>query len=462
MSSYQMRRRHGQLLALPNRYGRQYHTAESIHWPHHKWQLQQPLPWHDPLNQQVLAQILARYADYQALRKHQDPCAEDGCQHHGEQGPYVWQTLPDRASMFSQPEYNTTLLAKTSMMAMPMWELYDVAHIPSFTLSPCRPLLWKPSTRMDATYFRLPMALAAFSSSPPPCRDGHRMATGKIRTNGHATALSNTQRQTAASDLYAHGWSNHANGQLSPYSHANVGELAVLAQRTANMTPTAWQNQTLAHSNAILHQALTEAQQQLQQLAHYVQFLEHETGYDTLTNTPNRCLFNDRLTQTLQHAERYHRVFAILFIDLDRFKQINDLQGHSAGDLVLKTIAQRLRRCLRHSDTVCRYGGDEFIVLLSGITASADAAQVAQSIINSVAQPITYAASSLQVGASIGISLYPQDGQTASSLIHAADIAMYDAKRLGGQTFQWASPPRLPIAPIAQGLSQLKPSTLAK
>ena len=166
---------------------------------------------------------------------------------------------------------------------------------------------------------------------------------------------------------------------------------------------------------------------------------EHEKSarnaafHDPLTALPNRVLFNDRLEHGLAQAKRHGRTLAVMFLDLDGFKAINDAHGHSAGDSVLKTVASRLMAVTRVDDTVSRHGGDEFLYLLLEISLRVDAAAVATKIVAELGRPCEVDANgeslSLQVGCSIGIAMFPGDGETADELVKSADRAMYRAKR---------------------------------
>ncbi|MEW6611251.1 MAG: EAL domain-containing protein [Pseudomonadota bacterium] len=153
--------------------------------------------------------------------------------------------------------------------------------------------------------------------------------------------------------------------------------------------------------------------------------------YDTLTGLPNRLLFKDRLQQALAQAERGGQLVAVMFLDLDRFKLINDTLGHGIGDLLLRGMGERLSLCVRESDTVARMGGDEFTVILSGLHKGQDAALVARKILDAFAQPFWLEGHELFVNASIGIALYPSDSQTPEGLLKQADLAMYAAKEQG-------------------------------
>ena len=150
---------------------------------------------------------------------------------------------------------------------------------------------------------------------------------------------------------------------------------------------------------------------------------------DTLTGLPNRYLMFDRLNQLLIRAERHTTIFAVLYIDIDGFKRINDTHGHAAGDLVLREVAERLTRSVRAADTVARIGGDEFVILLEALRAGRDATTVAQKIRGAFGKPFSLPGGAAKITVSIGIGLYPEDGRDADVLLNVADHAMYLAKR---------------------------------
>jgi diguanylate cyclase (GGDEF)-like protein len=166
------------------------------------------------------------------------------------------------------------------------------------------------------------------------------------------------------------------------------------------------------------------------------QRIEHLAYYDALTELPNRSLFHDRVSQVLARAERDGKEMAILFIDLDRFKTINDSLGHHIGDRLLQAVAQRMSGCLREVDTISRLGGDEFVVLLPEAGAQG-AAHVAQNILERAVGPYDIDGHHLSISSSIGISLYPHDGTDVETLIKNADTAMYHAKENGAATYQF-------------------------
>ena len=162
-------------------------------------------------------------------------------------------------------------------------------------------------------------------------------------------------------------------------------------------------------------------------------------NHDALTGLPNRAMFSQRLTQALARAQRFRKMAAVLFVDLDHFKEINDTLGHDAGDRLLKQLAARLRECLREGDTVGRQGGDEFVVLIEDVADPSQVTGVVQKIIDTVGRPYLLAARESHVTASIGISIFPDDGHDQHTLLKNADIAMYRAKEQGRNNFQFYS-----------------------
>ena len=168
--------------------------------------------------------------------------------------------------------------------------------------------------------------------------------------------------------------------------------------------------------------------------------MAHSAQHDYLTGLPNRMLLNDRISQAITLARRHMRHVVVLFLDLDGFKHINDSLGHPTGDKLLQSVAKRLVGCVRSSDTVSRQGGDEFVVLLSEVELSEGAAVTAKKILQAVAAPHSVGQHDLHVTASIGVSVYPDDGLDTDTLIKNADTAMYQAKENGRQSFQFFKP----------------------
>jgi diguanylate cyclase (GGDEF)-like protein/PAS domain S-box-containing protein len=165
--------------------------------------------------------------------------------------------------------------------------------------------------------------------------------------------------------------------------------------------------------------------------------MSHLAQHDSLTDLPNRILLNDRLTQAIAMAHRHRKSLAVLYLDIDRFKHVNDFSGHAIGDGLLKSVASRLLTCVRSSDTVSRQGGDEFVILLGEVVHAHDAAVAADKMLAALSEPHCVEDQQLHISASIGIVTYPQDGTTAESLLKNADAAMYRAKDCGRNNYQF-------------------------
>lgn len=162
--------------------------------------------------------------------------------------------------------------------------------------------------------------------------------------------------------------------------------------------------------------------------------------HDSLTGLPNRALLFDRLNHAINQARRYGHMIAVMFIDLDRFKFINDTMGHEAGDVLLKAVAGRIRTCIREADTVARLGGDEFIAIITNLDEPLAASTVANKIVDSLSDSVKIGDNQVTVSPSIGVSTFPADGDTADELIKLADAAMYQAKQAGGSGHQFYRP----------------------
>jgi diguanylate cyclase (GGDEF)-like protein/PAS domain S-box-containing protein len=158
--------------------------------------------------------------------------------------------------------------------------------------------------------------------------------------------------------------------------------------------------------------------------------------YDNLTGLPNRTLLVDRLSQALERAHRNGSLLSLMFLDLDLFKPVNDSEGHAVGDQLLQAVAERLLSCVRSSDTVCRYGGDEFVILLADIAQGGDATSCADKMLSAINEPFHIGGKQLKLGASIGIANYPEHAQAAELLMKCADAAMYQAKFSGRNRYQ--------------------------
>lgn len=195
--------------------------------------------------------------------------------------------------------------------------------------------------------------------------------------------------------------------------------------------------QELQKTNVQLQQEIAERKSVEKELIIHKEHLVRLAHYDSLTSLPNRVFFNEMLTKTLSHAKRHKKMLAILFIDLDRFKTINDALGHRMGDLVLKEIAARFSTVLRAGDVLARLGGDEFIILLNDIDHPKYASPVAEKILFLCSQSIKIEAHEFFITTSIGICTFPTDGTSLEDLLKNADMAMYKAKKAGGGIFNY-------------------------
>ncbi|MHB8914635.1 MAG: putative bifunctional diguanylate cyclase/phosphodiesterase [Thiobacillus sp.] len=202
---------------------------------------------------------------------------------------------------------------------------------------------------------------------------------------------------------------------------------------------TAAENQLLRvrQANESLVIATMESQNLVDQIQLANSRMDHLVHHDVLTDLPNRTLLLDRLTQGIELARRQGKQLAVMFMDLDHFKHINDSLGHAVGDQLLQSVAKRLRACVRHSDTVSRQGGDEFLLLLPTIEHAEDAAFSAQKMLEVLVPPHTIEHHDLHIGISIGISVYPDDGHDAETLTKCADTAMYYAKESGRNNYKF-------------------------
>lgn len=168
--------------------------------------------------------------------------------------------------------------------------------------------------------------------------------------------------------------------------------------------------------------------------------LHHLALHDSLTRLPNRSLLEDRLSQAIHSGERHQKQFAVMFLDLDRFKTINDSLGHHYGDKLLQAVAARLTACVRAEDTVARLGGDEFVVLLGDVSAPSVVSMIAQKLLDAMAAPLVIEGQQQSVSVSVGISMYPEDGRSLRELMSNADSAMYHAKKMGRAHYQFFAP----------------------
>lgn len=178
------------------------------------------------------------------------------------------------------------------------------------------------------------------------------------------------------------------------------------------------------------------------------QYLSYLAQHDALTTLPNRLLFEDRLAQAIAQAHRHSTMVGIMFVDLDNFKQINDSLGHQVGDQLLRIIAERLTYCIREGDTVARFGGDEFVLIILDVGRAEDCLAVAEKILEQMSIPFHFSDQALHATASIGISLYPLHGESLENLVRHADMAMYQAKLHGRNTYSLYLNDNLPTTKV--------------
>ena len=268
--------------------------------------------------------------------------------------------------------------------------------------------------------------------------------TVKIRsTSGHnlrRIEVENADPKRAAENLFARfdgggrvAWVRSADGlpNLDELVEQREGDTVGVRPDGSTFPVATERHATFLHSRRLFVETVHDVTEQRRTEAHLTGLAYH----DALTQLPNRLLFDDRLRMEMARARRHGQQLAVLFIDLDRFKGVNDVHGHEMGDLLLKKVAQRLRDCVRESDTVSRRGGDEFTVILGDVHGADDAARVAQSIVAQMDAPFHIQNVSLHIGASVGICLYPTQARDVNSLLAGADEAMYRAKMMGRGTY---------------------------
>ena len=184
----------------------------------------------------------------------------------------------------------------------------------------------------------------------------------------------------------------------------------------------------------------------------YEEKIKYQAYHDTLTGLPNRLLFYDRLSVALSNARRGKKILAVIFLDIDGFKPINDNFGHDVGDILLQSITKRLMNCIRQGDTVARIGGDEFTIILPQIMQKEEVDEIARRLIDTLKEAYLINKHELYITASVGISFYPGDGEDMQTLMKKADIAMYSAKEMGKNNYQFYTSPHPPLSPLGRGL----------
>nr|WP_272977240.1 EAL domain-containing protein [Pelovirga terrestris] len=226
-------------------------------------------------------------------------------------------------------------------------------------------------------------------------------------------------------ELYRQLWAHLLAGEEWQGDFINKHKKGHLFWERAHISPMRDKGGEITHYIAVKEDITTQK--------NYEKELEYRATHDELTGLSNRALLKDRLDQAIGHARRSKTQVAVIMLDLDRFKIINDNVGHAQGDKLLKLVGKRLRDAVRQVDTVARFGGDEFVVLLEDIRSPETAAQVAAKILRALSQPYELAGRSFTLTASLGLSLFPQDGDNSDTLIRNADVAMYQSKRRRGE-----------------------------
>jgi diguanylate cyclase (GGDEF)-like protein/PAS domain S-box-containing protein len=223
-------------------------------------------------------------------------------------------------------------------------------------------------------------------------------------------------------------WANWFDrGNLSVAAH----NLLLGAEQHGQTVPESWSQEEIRLAQAVgTHLYMAVMQRRVEST------IRHQASHDRLTDLPNRLLFDERLTLALAHVHQHKEILAVMFLDLDRFKSINDTLGHAIGDQLLQQVAQRITKCLKQSDTIARWGGDEFTLILPHLHSAEDITKIAERILKVLEIPFEFSQQELHITASIGIALAPYDGEDVETLLKNADIAMYRAKQRGKNNFE--------------------------
>ncbi len=224
---------------------------------------------------------------------------------------------------------------------------------------------------------------------------------------------------------------------LTPISKLNESTNIIIETKALTARVGVYNNDEIGELAKNFNVMLDKLYQSHDELNKQKDLMAYKAHHDELTGLPNRALFNDRLEFALIKASRKESVVAVFFLDLDRFKEINDTYGHDAGDEVLKVFAQRLKESIRAEDTLARMGGDEFMIIIEDHVNPNTSTVVAQKIVDAMKEPIELEADTIKLSTSIGIALYSQDAEEAHELIKYADLAMYDAKQSGRDNFKF-------------------------
>ena len=300
-----------------------------------------------------------------------------------------------------------------------------------FAMRMSPPIQYQPLLFIASVFIAIAASLAALwiafnlrqksSGTAILAKFGSAVVMGFAITGMHYTGMAAAQFAPDSICLAADSTGGMANTTL-----AVIIGLATLSLLAITLVISALDAHFAAHT-AKLADSLMTANEQLRNIA----------LYDKLTGLPNRFLHDDRLGRALAHAERAKTTVALMFVDLDKFKPVNDSFGHPVGDELLKGVAERLTSCVRKEDTVARIGGDEFIVVLTEIAQAQDAAVIGSKILHELSNPFHIARHEMEISCSIGISVYPHDGKDANTLMDNADVAMYHVKKTGRNNYRF-------------------------
>lgn len=276
----------------------------------------------------------------------------------------------------------------------------------------------------ESELLSFPYFVDAFDAPPPPCRLDSGTLSAQIIRTGKALLLTADMASNPVSEEHPICGTPAVDWLGVPLKRGkrSIGALVVQSYTTA-----------VRYSNKdkqLLQFVSTQVAAAIVRTQLFARLL-HAAGHDNLTGLANRALFEDRVNAVLARARREQTRFALLYIDLDRFKEVNDTHGHATGDRLLQRVARRLQRGMRESDTVARIGGDEFVVLLTTLMRPEHAVQVAQKISGALSEPYLLGELSLVCTPSIGVAVYPDDGSSLETLLHHADTAMYGRKKAG-------------------------------
>lgn len=224
-------------------------------------------------------------------------------------------------------------------------------------------------------------------------------------------------------------------GLINPGTFRSASVVAIEQTITARISEASF-TKLAEETPAMWRRLASDLGKRVRQYNEYETQLEFVAHHDSLTLLPNRNLFTERFHQAILRARRTSGECAVLYLDLDRFKPVNDTHGHAIGDHLLKQVADRIKSCVRKTDTVARFGGDEFLILLVGIGIREDANTVAQKLVDSLARPFLINDIELSISVSIGIAFYPDHGDDVETLMQRADSALYEAKRAGRDNFR--------------------------